>query len=131
MPTIRFEVGIDSVKPEELAPFWAAALGYTVGDMDRAGTYLDLVPPEPAMPGVYLQRVPEAKTVKNRLHLDLVTTEPEEMIARLLGARGHQDRDAHDRERRWLVAGHGGPRGKRVLRLQLRLDLAAPGDDFG
>lgn len=84
MPTIRFEVGIDSVKPEELAPFWAAALGYAVGDMDRAGTYLDLVPPEPAMPGVYLQRVPEAKTVKNRLHLDLVTTEPEEMIARLL-----------------------------------------------
>ena len=31
MPT-RIEIGIDSVDPERLAPFWAAALGYEVGD---------------------------------------------------------------------------------------------------
>ena len=41
--------------------FWAAALGYTVGDMDQDGTYLDLVPPEPGMPVVYLQRVPNQR----------------------------------------------------------------------
>ena len=40
------------------------------------------------MPVVYLQRVPEAKTVKNRVHLDLMTADPEELIGRLtrLGA---------------------------------------------
>jgi len=80
----RIEIGIDSVKPEQLAPFWAEALGYTIGDMDGAGTYLDLVPPEAHMPVVYLQRVPEPKMVKNRLHLDLFTAEPEETIERLL-----------------------------------------------
>ena len=47
--------------PERLAPFWADALGYTIGDMDRDGSYLDLVPPDPTMPVVYLQRVPEAE----------------------------------------------------------------------
>jgi predicted enzyme related to lactoylglutathione lyase len=81
---VRIEIGIDSVAPERLAPFWADALGYTVGDMDRAGTYLDLVPPELGMPVVYLQRVPEAKTVKNRLHIDLITSQPEETTGRLV-----------------------------------------------
>ena len=80
----RIEIGIDSVRPEQLALFWAEALGYTIGDMDRAGTYLDLVPPEADMPVVYLQLVPELKTVKNRLHLDLRPAEPEETIEKLL-----------------------------------------------
>jgi len=86
---VRIEIGIDSVAPEALAPFWADALGYSIGDMDRAGTYLDLVPPEPSLPVVYLQRVPESKTVKNRLHLDLYTAEPEVLVEKLvsLGAR--------------------------------------------
>ncbi len=85
---VRIEIGIDCEMPERLAPFWAEALGYSIGDMDRAGAYLDLVPPDTGMPVVYLQRVPEAKTVKNRLHLDLMTGDPEELIGRLtsLGA---------------------------------------------
>ena len=49
--------------------------------MDRAGTYLDLVPPDPGLPAVYMQRVPEAKTVKNRLHLDILTAEAEQTIS--------------------------------------------------
>jgi predicted enzyme related to lactoylglutathione lyase len=85
---VRIEIGIDSEEPERLAPFWADALGYAIGDMDSAGTYLDLVPPDPGSPVVYLQRVPEPKTVKNRLHLDLMTADPESTISRLteLGA---------------------------------------------
>ena len=80
---VRIEIGIDCDAPERLAPFWADALGYTIGDLDRAGTYLDLVPPEAGLPIVYLQRVPEPKTVKNRLHLDLLTSTPDELIGRL------------------------------------------------
>jgi len=85
---VRIEIGIDTVMPERLAPFWAEALGYQVGDMDQAGTYLDLVPPAPDMPVVYLQRVPEPKSGKNRLHLDLMSASPQELIERLtsLGA---------------------------------------------
>jgi predicted enzyme related to lactoylglutathione lyase len=81
---VRIEIGIDCEMPERLAPFWADALGYAIGDLDGAGTYLDLVPPEANMPVVYLQKVPEPKTVKNRLHIDLMTADPEEAIGRLI-----------------------------------------------
>lgn len=81
----RIEIGIDCRDPERLAPFWAAALGYRIGDLDRAGVYLDLVPPDPDLPVVYLQKVPEAKAVKNRLHLDLYAADPDGLVARLVG----------------------------------------------
>src|ERR1035441_7623779 len=68
--TVRIEIGIDSVMPEILAPFWADALGYEVGDVDRAGTYLDLVPPDPGLPVVYLQRVPEPKADRKSTRLN-------------------------------------------------------------
>jgi predicted enzyme related to lactoylglutathione lyase len=86
--SVRLELGIDSCDPDRLAPFWAEALGYRIGDWDRAGTYLDLVPPSPDGLVVYLQRVPEEKQVKNRLHLDLYDADPIELVARLerLGA---------------------------------------------
>ena len=90
----RVEIGIDCQDPTALAPFWSAALGYAVGDMDAAGDYLDLVPPSgSAAPVVYLQRVPEPKSTKNRLHLDLYTPEAESLIARLetLGAQRSGD----------------------------------------
>lgn len=102
----RLEIGIDCIDPVRLAPFWAAALGYSVGDLDSAETYLDLVPPVPSsggddtvtagplasavpsLPAVYLQRVPEEKHVKNRLHLDLMVVDPQSLVRQLqdLGA---------------------------------------------
>ena len=89
MTNPRVEICIDSQDPEALAPFWSAALGYGIGDMDSAGDYLDLVPPAgSAAPVVYLQRVPEPKSTKNRLHLDLYTADAQGLVARLetLGA---------------------------------------------
>ncbi|MHB1597989.1 MAG: VOC family protein [Acidimicrobiales bacterium] len=81
----RIEVGIDCSDPVGLAPFWAAALGYEVGDLDSDGTYLDLVPPGAGMPVVYLQRVAEPKVAKNRAHLDLFFADPEAAVERLAG----------------------------------------------
>ncbi|HXZ83398.1 MAG TPA: VOC family protein [Acidimicrobiales bacterium] len=85
----RLQIGVDSQEPQRLAPFWASALGYAVGDLDRDGIYLDLVPPDASSPVVYFQRVPEEKRVKNRVHLDLYSEDPETVIAALLelGAR--------------------------------------------
>jgi predicted enzyme related to lactoylglutathione lyase len=82
-PLHHIEIGIDAVDPERLATFWSAALGYAVGDLDPAGVYLDLVPPNADLPVVYLQRVPEAKAGKNRVHLDLWESDPEAAIKRL------------------------------------------------
>ena len=62
-------VCIDSVDPWPLAEFWKAALGWVVVDEDEHG--VSLAAPGTVMPTLDIMRVPEAKSVKNRLHLDL------------------------------------------------------------
>lgn len=77
----QVQVVIDCADPVKLAEFWALALGYEVGeppgqaardvtepDSDCARTVLD---PAGAGPPICLRRVPEPKSVKNRVHLDL------------------------------------------------------------
>lgn len=72
---------LDCHDPEVLAPFWAAALGYvTVG---AEGTYTMLLPDGREGPQLLLQKVPESKTTKNRMHLDIHTPDIEAMAARL------------------------------------------------
>ena len=80
----RVEIGIDCRDPAELAPFWEAALGYvrTAGD---GHPYFNLESPDDDGPVVFLQRVPEPKATKNRLHLDLYTHAPELLVERLVG----------------------------------------------
>ena len=68
----RFGLGIDCAHPASLARFWAEALGYPPPDLPE-GEDADVVlePPEPGLPDVYFQRVPEGKVAKNRMHLDV------------------------------------------------------------
>jgi hypothetical protein len=78
---------LDCADPPALAPFWAAALGYAIaGSLEQ---YTLLVPDGVVGPPLLLQRVPEAKTAKNRMHLDVEVPEIEAEAARLeqLGAR--------------------------------------------
>jgi predicted enzyme related to lactoylglutathione lyase len=82
-----YHVVVDAHDPHALAAFWAAALGHQVlaaeDDEVVVGADLD------AYPGLCFLRVPEAKTVKNRLHIDLDPDDRDAEVARLLelGAR--------------------------------------------
>lgn len=85
----EFQVTFDAADPAALAQFWAEALGYEVQGppegyetwdafLDALGVPADqrnsasaIVDPDGQGPRIYFQRVPEGKTVKNRLHLDL------------------------------------------------------------
>jgi predicted enzyme related to lactoylglutathione lyase len=76
MPTRLVELGVDSADPSAQARFWAAALGWEVADdgpdeasVEPAG--FDYPSPT-ALPLVFAP-VPEPKTVKNRVHLDLAS----------------------------------------------------------
>lgn len=79
---------VDCGDLDRSARFWASVLGY-----DRAGPpagpYQGLVPADGRGMEILLQQVPEAKSGKNRLHLDLRTrdlgAEVERVVA--LGAR--------------------------------------------
>ncbi|WP_228977882.1 VOC family protein [Streptomyces sp. DH12] len=69
MSSLVRHVTIDCSDPYRLASFWAGALGAPLADDDHPGD------PEATVlaPGVALLfiAVPEGKSVKNRLHLDL------------------------------------------------------------
>ena len=73
--TLRWQaLCVDVEDPSEAATFWAAALGWrrTHDEPDEVVLEPPAGSPEDGVsPDLLFLRVPEAKTVKNRLHLDL------------------------------------------------------------
>jgi len=113
-----FQVAVDCQEPHVLADWWADALGWNVEPQDdrfirrmiaeghaseaettthrgelvwKDGAAIRHPDGLEAAPRMLFQRVPEAKTVKNRVHLDLTTSaaDRDQEIDRLLalGAR--------------------------------------------
>jgi hypothetical protein len=85
----KIQVVFDAAEPEKLAEFWGLALGYVpepppegfeswedfarqagIAESDF-GSQASRVDPEGHGPRLYFQRVPEGKTAKNRVHLDV------------------------------------------------------------
>ena len=69
MPAHLSCICIDSINPRPLADFWSAVLGWDVIEEDEDG--VSLAPPGGGSPTLDILQVPEAKSNKNRLHLDL------------------------------------------------------------
>ena len=94
---------LDCESPGTLAEFWAPALGYV--SVGAAGAYVVLLPDGRPGPKLLLQQVPEAKTVKNRMHLDIDAADIEAEAARLerLGARRVADDPFHEHDTRWIL----------------------------
>ena len=76
-------VTIDCADPQKLAEFWSAALG--VGVQGDIGDYVLLQRPADGGAMVGLQRVPEPRAGKNRVHVDLSGGPPAIEVARLVG----------------------------------------------
>jgi len=79
---------IDCADLDRSAAFWSAVLGYTASPA-ATGPYRSLEPETGAGIDVLLQRVPDVKGQKNRLHLDLRTPDLDAEVRRVLdlGAR--------------------------------------------
>lgn len=93
---------LDSRDPQALAPFWAAALGYAViADVDN---YVLLMPADGQGPKLLLQKVPEAKAGKNRVHFDIETADIESVAADLEAIGGRRIAPAQtEHGSRWIV----------------------------
>jgi len=83
------QVVFDAANPDALARFWAEVLGYKLQDPppgfstwedwaranaipeDQWDAMSAVVDPDEKGPRLFFQRVPEPKTVKNRVHLDV------------------------------------------------------------
>ena len=96
-------LSIDANDPRRLAEFWATALRWTVDD-DSGDDEVALIPTDRTPFTLLFLKVPEDKSGKNRIHLDLTTSsidDQDETVAQLvgLGARhidvGQSADDAH------------------------------------
>jgi hypothetical protein len=78
------ELIVDARDPEAQARFWSQVLGWHAAE--REGVHF-LMPPAPAIPLVAFVKVPEEKSVKNRLHIDVSPTDrtTAQEVERLLG----------------------------------------------
>lgn len=130
---ISVQVTIDCADPARLAAFWAAALEYELqpppegfeswpaaltgwgvpeSEWNSASAIVD---PAGAGPRVFLQRVPEPKSAKNRVHLDLrasdglgipVERKREQVmatVARLVGLGARELRQVEEMGSFWAV----------------------------
>jgi predicted enzyme related to lactoylglutathione lyase len=81
-------IAIDAVNPSVVAEFWCSVLGWKIIEHSDQG--LSIAAADGTWPIIDVLPVPEAKSVKNRLHLDLradgVTTADELQRLLKLGA---------------------------------------------
>jgi hypothetical protein len=94
------EVVVDSRDPKVLGLWWRDALGWVVvGETDDE---LEIAPAEGAHPTLLFGAVPEAKSGKNRLHLDFVPHDQAAEVDRLLGL-GATRAEVGQRDVPWVV----------------------------
>ncbi len=80
-------VSVDCLEPARLAEFWRDALGWRITSIEPDEVVLEPPegsPEEGVVPDVLFLRVPETKSVKNRLHFDLRPDVQEVEVTRLL-----------------------------------------------
>jgi predicted enzyme related to lactoylglutathione lyase len=87
MPSTWEQIVVDSEDPARLARWWAEALGYQIVYEEPDEVEIRKTPE--TLPGLLFGPVVDAKTVKNRLHIDLRPDDQEAEVERLvnMGAR--------------------------------------------
>ncbi|HET6625392.1 MAG TPA: VOC family protein [Nocardioidaceae bacterium] len=75
-----YELGVDAAEPHEIAAWWGDVLGAHVGDEPDDGvSYVEQIPGAP-FESLVFARVPEPKTVKNRVHWDVATPDVQALV---------------------------------------------------
>jgi predicted enzyme related to lactoylglutathione lyase len=96
-------LSIDCADPAALAGFWAKALGRPVSP-GAGPEYAAIDATAPGYgPRLTFHKVPEPKTVKNRLHLDLVTDQFQAETERLTGLGATPVKDFEKPGARWTT----------------------------
>jgi hypothetical protein len=97
---------VDTAGPKKIASFWEAALGWrrTFDEDDQVCIEPPKGSPEDGVaPDILFLKVPEAKAVKNRLHLDLRPKDQAAEVARLEALGARRVDVGQDAETTWVV----------------------------
>lgn len=94
---------LDAPDAAPLAGFWAAALGRPVRDCGDGGWQVQPAPGRSAAEGIWVDPVPEPRSVKSRVHLDLRLAAPDPGALLALGATVLRDPGADGTDDHWWV----------------------------
>jgi Glyoxalase-like domain len=129
---VGIQVTFDAADPHTLAAFWGETVGYVEQDppqgfgsweawaeandlpREKWGDYDARVDPDGVGPRLYFQRVPEPKTAKNRVHLDLevsgrgipleeVRRQVATAVERAVAAGATKVREVDEADEHWVV----------------------------
>jgi predicted enzyme related to lactoylglutathione lyase len=116
------EISIDAHDPRALARFWGDVLGWPVTDDDRGLSWISESGDYTARPLIVFAPVPEPKTVKNRLHLDVNPSgvDQSEELERLLSLGATRADVGQSDDVPWIVLAD--PEGNEFCLLGRRLD---------
>lgn len=99
---VRFyHLAVDAHDPPLLARFWCAVLDWKVLFEDEEEIVIGAGPS--AMPGMCFLPVPERKTVKNRLHIDLAPDDRDAEVERIIGLGARRVDVGQDPSVTWVV----------------------------
>ena len=117
----QIQITFDAANPPAQAEFWALALGYVLqppppgfdsweafadaNDIppERRGDFGAVVDPDGNGPRLLFLKVPEGKTAKNRMHLDVVAADPAAHIEALVAAGATKIEDHEEFGTSWTV----------------------------
>jgi predicted enzyme related to lactoylglutathione lyase len=103
MPNTIESLTFDCADPATLAEFWAALLGWSVTDEeDDPDEEVLLEPPTPGPTPILFIKVPDTKSMKNRLHYDLRPDDQAAEVERALSL-GATHVDIGQGEQTWVV----------------------------
>lgn len=94
------QVVLDAADPAMLGRWWADALGWVV--VNDAPEEFEIRPRADRLPGLIFEPVAEAKSGKNRLHMDFRPDDQQTEVARLLGL-GARHADVGQGLQSWVV----------------------------
>ena len=104
MSTSLVAIAIDCADAATLARFWADVLGRQVAE-DSTSEHAVLLPGDgdTSGPRITFNKVPEPKTVKNRMHFDVVSDTFDAEAERLLSLGAQRLRDVQRDKFRWTT----------------------------
>ncbi len=94
-------VTFDCADPQRLAEFWSKATDYQIEEQGEEMATLS--PGEGSQPKLLFIKVPEPRTVKNRVHLDVGVSDVEAEAARLIGLGATRGETHHGQGFVWAV----------------------------
>ncbi len=99
---VRFySVVVDSRDPASLARWWAGVLGWQV--VFEAADEVAVAKAEDTYPGLVFVSVPDPKTTKNRVHVDLAPDDRDAEVARLLQMGATRADVGQGSDQTWVV----------------------------